>query len=138
MLVSVSYSQTSENSKVTDRAELVTRCEQAKDEIIAGRALISQLTESLEKYEDALGKAEEVENLSEQEIGFLKAERDAVRKALDLERGALAKKELEVIEYQKALAKMTKKKNFFKNLTKVLTVSTGTLAAIAATVILKE
>jgi hypothetical protein len=142
MLVSVGYSQTSENSigKISeaDRAELVTLAEKAKDEVIESRQLVKAYEETLQVYSDALAKAEAEGKLSDQQIALQKAEIAKLRDALASERTALAKKELEAKAYQTALAKEVKKKNFYKNLAKVLTVTTGILVAGAAMVILKN
>lgn len=137
MTVSIASSQNSDPSTV-DRAELVTLCERAKDEVVTSRQLIGAYQEREAALTDALDKAERVSTLSAQEIDLLKAERTKIREALAKERSALATKELEVTEYKKALAKVTKKKNFFKTLTKALLTTTVISAAVAAAVILKE
>jgi len=138
MLVSVSLSQTSSPSTPKTKAEIITLCERAKAEVVESRALIAEYIKTVEYYEDSLGKAEEVNLAGSQEIDLLKTELAQVRLALAKERDALVFKEKEAREYDKALAKMTKRKNFFKALTKGLTVTTVILAAVAATVILKE
>lgn len=117
---------------------MVTKCEQARDEVKVSRLLIKDYQASVLSYENALGKAEESGNLSAQEIDLLKVEVGQVREALANERIALALKEKEAKEYETALAKMTKSRNFYKTLTRALVVVTTISVAIAASVILKE
>lgn len=124
MLGNAGYGQTSTSSTPDDRATLISKCEKAKDEVIVSRALIASL-------EDTIAKQEVEQTMTDAELA-------KVREALAHERKALAESEAAVKEYKKALAKMTKKKNFFKSLSKVLGITTVTLAAVAATVILKE
>jgi hypothetical protein len=138
MLASVSYSQTSENSIPTDRAALVSLCEQARDEVIASRSLVKAYEVSVKEYDTRIANAEKLQMLSDDEVTLLKKQRDQIKDALDKERKALSEKTAEVTELRKTLAKVVKSRNFYKNLTKILTVTTVTFAAVAASVILKE
>lgn len=139
MLGSVSLSQTSTNSTLpSNRAVLIAFSEKARDEIVILRARIEEDKIAFESYENALGKAEEANDLSEVQITLLRSEVGQLRIALGKDRDALALKEKEAVEYEKALAKMTKKKNFFKTLFKASAVTTVIFVAVAATVILTE
>lgn len=137
MLVSVSSGQTSTNS-TDDRARLVSLCEQAVKEVKASRALIPQLEESLKAKEKQIAVAEKLQTASDEQVGRLKAESDLIRQSLEAERTALKESEAAVAEYKKALAKMTKKKNFFKSMTKILAITTVIAGGIAAALILKD
>lgn len=117
---------------------LIAFSEKARDEIVILRARIEEDKIAFESYENALGKAEEANDLSEVQITLLRSEVGQLRIALGKDRDALALKEKEAVEYEKALAKMTKKKNFFKTLFKASAVTTVIFVAVAATVILTE
>jgi flagellar biosynthesis chaperone FliJ len=136
MLVNASFSQSSATS--TDRAELVSLCEKAKDEAKVSRTLIAQYEETLNAREKELEQAKLVQGLSDEKISLLETEVSQLRKALAKERDDLAEKELAIDAYKKALSKMTKKKNFFKTLTKIFAVTTLVTGAAAAVLILKE
>jgi hypothetical protein len=139
MLVSVSYSQNSANSIGNkDRAEIVSLCEKAADEVIVSREIIKTYEDQINLLQDALDKGQAAQELSDEQIGLQKAEIGKVREALSKERDALASKELEVVTLRKALSKEIKKKNFYKSLVKILGTTTAISVAVAAAVILKE
>lgn len=112
MLGSVSYSQDSGNSK----AELISRCERAADEVDAGRLRIAAQESRLKDYEALIERGEKLQLLSDEEIKLRKAETADLRVAIAKERDALALKQREADQLRKDLASATKKKNFFKKL----------------------
>lgn len=134
------FSQNSGNSKTDndERAELVSRCERAVEEIKISRRLITEYEVTLKAKETELEKARSLNTLSEEQIGLLEAEVGKIRTALDAERKALAETEAALEEYRKALAKMTKQRNFFRTLTKVLIVTAGIAAGTAGGMLLRN
>jgi chromosome segregation ATPase len=135
----VSYSQDSESSsQKTDRAELVSRCEAAAGEVTVSRALISKYKQTLSAKEDELEKARKLQTASDEQIVRLQEEIVLIRQSLASERLALSESQAALKGYKKALSKMTKKKNFFKGLAKVLAVTTAVAGGIAAALILKQ
>lgn len=121
MCASTSYSQTSTNSTpqataTSDRAKLISLCENAKDEVITSRLLIGS-------YEATIKAQEKEQTLSDAELA-------KVREALDHEKASLAQSELAVTTYKKALSKEVKKKNFYKRVAEGLFITTAALAAV--------
>lgn len=139
MLGSVSYSQTSPTpTPQTARATLVSLCEKSRDEVILLRAKEADSAAALTASEKALTASEKAGSLSATELAYYRTETHQLRESLAKDRDALGLKEKEAREYEKALAAMTKSRNFYKFLTKSLVVVTTISVAIAATVILKE
>lgn len=136
VLGSVSYSQTSENSKTDDRAELVSRCEAAVVEIKQSRELIKSYEETIAKKEKQLSTGMELQKLSDDQILQLNDEISSLRSSLTAERKSSDERQAALDIYKKELAKMTKKKNFFKTMTKVLVVTTVAAGAAATALIL--
>lgn len=126
ILGSVSYSQNSESN----RAELVSRCERAAEEVDASRKLIAGQEEKLKGYEDLIVKAEKLQLLSDDEIKLRKAETAELRIAIAKEREALGFKQREADELRRQLASEVKKKNFFKKLAKFSTVAAAVAIGI--------
>lgn len=123
MLGSVSYSQTSKDSTPSDRSKLISLCEAAADEVVESRKRIAD-------YQAALAASEKVVAISDEQIKLKDRESDLLRRAIDSERRALEAKSKEVEEYKKALAKVTKKKNFFKSIAKITTITAGVAIGI--------
>jgi hypothetical protein len=137
MLASVSYSQTSESSRITDseRAELITRCEAITAEAKVGRILIKEYEKTLAAKESALDEAVKFGRISDEQIDLMKAETAKLREALAAERKALEFKELEAAELRKALVKAVKRKNFFKSIAKI---STAVAVVAVGVLVLKQ
>jgi chromosome segregation ATPase len=147
-LGSVSYSQSSDSnsgnggkksvvSGQNDRAELISRCEAATNEVDISRRLIPQLKDALAKAETekllliAKGDATEQQlALKDEEIGHLRSALSNEQKAFDESQKALE-------GYKKQLAKEVRKKRFYKKLAKIGVVA-GAVAGAAAVLVIKK
>lgn len=140
-IASVGYSQDSASSSPDDararRAELVSRCEAAADEVESSRKVIDALRREIDAKDKVLGLALAKGDLDESQIAAQKSEIDHLRRSLERETAAYetAKKALDA--YKKELAKVTKKKNFFKTMTKVLAVTTLVAAGAVGVLLVK-
>jgi hypothetical protein len=134
-IVSVGYSQNSSDSTGVNRAELIALCEKAAEEVKISRIVISDYKEAIAGYEAVLEAQSKVITLSEEQIALMKAEIVKLREALAAERKALVFKEKEAAELRKALAKATKKKNFFKSIAKI---TTAVAAVAVGVLVLKQ
>jgi len=132
-LGSYGYSQSSDSSN-SNRAELVSRCEAAANEVDISRKLI-------EAQKDAIAKAEVEKQLliakgdaDDKQVALLTEEIGHLRDALVNEQKAFDESQAALDGYKKQLAKEVKKKRFYKTLAKF-----GTIAGIivgAGTVLL--
>lgn len=124
MLGNASYSQSSASStgnSQSDRAELISLMERGVQEITESRLIIEQYKIQAAAYEEAIAKAEKLDDANQAQIILMKAELGKVREALTDKQTALDAKQKEVDAYKAALAKEINKKNFFKKLTKFST-----------------
>jgi uridine kinase len=135
MLASVSYTQTSNESTGVNRAELVALCEKAAAEVEASRVIIKDYQSTIERLDELIAEQEKERTLSEQQIQLHKLEAKLIRESLSKERLALELKNKEAAELRKALAKATKKKNFFKSIAKI---TTAVAAVAVGVLVLKQ
>jgi flagellar biosynthesis chaperone FliJ len=117
-------------------AELVSRCEAAVVEIKQSRVLIKTYEETLQTKEKELEEGIKLQTLSDSQIVLLHTEITQLRGSLADERKSSEEKQAALDIYKKDLAKMTKKKNFFKTMTKILLVTTVAAGSAAAVLIL--
>lgn len=135
--MSVGYSQSSEPSKTDSRAELISRCEAAANEVDVSRRLIPGLKDALAKAETEKqllidkGDADEKQlALKDEEIGHL-------RDALTNEQKAFDESQKALDGYKKQLAKEVKKKRFYKKLAKIGVVA-GAVAGATTVLVIKK
>lgn len=126
---SATSAQTSRPSTPKSRADIVSLCEKARDEVVASRRLIDEYTKLIDNYEATLKKSAEMDALSGEVIAAYKTEVASLRAAVDKQTAIIAIREAEIVTYEKALSKEKKKKNFYK------TMWTLTGAALAGVVV---
>lgn len=138
MSASANYSQSSENSKIQSnkiRAELLSRCEAIKDEVVALRSRVEDFKAVYVAARKAYDDERAAGVLTAQQLALKLSEVENLRRALDKKQAALDEKEKEVAALNRQIDALRAKKNFFK---KVATYAFLVSAALAAQVVIRR
>jgi hypothetical protein len=136
-IVSVGYSQSSEPSKTDSRAELISRCEAAANEVDVSRRLIPGLKDALAKAETEKQLLVDKGDADEKQLALKDEEIGHLRDALTNEQKAFDESQKSLDGYKKQLAKEVKKKRFYKKLAKIGVVA-GAVAGAATVLVIKK
>jgi hypothetical protein len=136
-IVSVGYSQSSEPSKTDSRAELISRCEAAANEVDVSRRLIPGLKDALAKAETEKQLLVDKGDADEKQLALKDEEIGHLRDALTNEQKAFDESQKSLEGYKKQLAKEVKKKRFYKKLAKIGVVA-GAVAGAATVLVIKK
>ena len=131
MSASAIFCQTSTGStQPTDRAKLISLCENATEEVKILRPLIKEAETAVKAAETALEDERRAGSLTAEQLAERTREVENLRAAYEKLRTAFEEKEAEVEIYKKALKGAIKKKNFFKTIAKYSTTAAVILGAV--------
>lgn len=119
----------------TERAELITKAEQAADEVLKSRIYIYEIEEQLKATDATLHDAEKVNLLSKDEIIKLQAERKELTEAIEYWKKAETERMKEMVKLTAKVNRLEGEVRFWR---KVALVTGAILAVGAAAVVMRK